>query len=150
VAYIGPAGNVGQPGDERLAGFREALSKAGLNAQDAPVVLGEHKEILKAVEKLLSQPASRRPTAFVGFMDYFARLGADAARARGLRVPEDVSVVGFGNGLAEDKTLNLDSIAFDEVEMGRMAYTLWKSNARGLVRRHAGRLVVRGSVAGTR
>jgi DNA-binding LacI/PurR family transcriptional regulator len=150
LAYIGPAGNVGQPGDERLAGFREALSKAGLDAQDAPVVLGEHKEILKAVEKLLSQAASRRPTAFVGFMDYFARLGADAARARGLRVPEDVSVVGFGNGLAEDKTLNLDSIAFDEVEMGRMAYTLWKSNARGLVRRHAGRLVVRGSVAGTR
>ena len=61
-----------------------------------------------------------------------------------------VSVVGFGNGLAEDKSLNIDSISFDEVEMGRMAYTLWKSKARGLVRRHAGRLVVRGSVAGTR
>jgi DNA-binding LacI/PurR family transcriptional regulator len=147
LAYVGPSGTVGQPGDERLAGFREALSKAGLDAQSAPVILGEHKDLLASIQKLLSRGAGKRPTAFVGFMDYFAKLAGDAARNCGLRVPEDVSIVGFGNSMAEDSTLAIDSIAFDEVEMGRMAYLLWRSNARGLVRKHAGRLVVRGTVA---
>ncbi len=146
LAYIGPAGNVGQPGDERLAGFRAALEAAGLNPQSAPVVLGDYDAVLEALKKMLAQNAAKRPTAFVGFMDAYAKLAADAARSCGLRVPEDVSVVGFGNGPTEDVGA-IDTLAFDEIEMGRMAYTLWKSKARGLVRRHAGRLVVRGSVA---
>jgi GntR family transcriptional regulator of arabinose operon len=144
LAFVGPAGNVGQPGDERLNGFREALTRAGLDAQKAPVILGDYRELPQALQKTLSAPAAKRPTAFVGFSDEFAKMARQAAQSCGLRVPEDVSVVGFG-GHADDPA-SLDTIVFDEIEMGRMAYVLWKSNARGLVRRHSGRLVVRGSV----
>ena len=145
LAYVGPAGNVGQPGDERLSGFREALTRAGLDMQKAMVILGDDRELPEAFQKIFAAPAARRPTAFVGFSDEFAKLARQAAQCCGLQIPGDVSVVGFG-GHADDAD-PLDTIVFDEVEMGRMAYTLWKSNASGLVRRHSGRLLVRGSVA---
>ena len=146
LAYLAPAGNVGQPGDERLNGFRQALSNAGLDPQKASVIQADFKDFIPLLETLLKQPASRRPTAFVGFSDDHARLACSAAQRCGLRTPQDISVVGFGGSLDGDGT-PIDSIEFEEVEMGRIAYTLWKSNARGLVRRHSGRLVVRGSVA---
>jgi GntR family transcriptional regulator of arabinose operon len=144
LAYVAPAGMVGQPGDERLNGFRQALADAGLDHKKATVIQAVYNESIPLIQKLLTQPASSRPTAFVGFSDDHARLAITAAHNCGLRKPGVVSVVGFGGTI--DGAEAIDSVEFDEVEMGRTAYTLWKSNAKGLVRRISGRLVVRGSV----
>ena len=81
--------------EERLHGFRAALSAAGLlpdpelvRYTDWQIPAGE-----QAAEELLSHPDP--PTAIFGFNDNVAIGALNAARRRGLRVPEDLSIVGF-------------------------------------------------------
>lgn len=148
LAYVGPVGNVGLPGDERLNGFHQALSEHNLEPASPPILIspyGANEQIKSALS------TTARPTAFVGFMDHYLVPVAHVARELGLRVPEDVSLIGFGDGLRREPypPFEVDSIAFDEVAMGRTAYALWKSGAKGLVKRHSGKLLTRGSVSRT-
>lgn len=54
-----------------------------------------HDELLE----ILKQPADTRPTGMIAFSDTEAVGICDAARALGLRVPEDLSVVGFDDNI---------------------------------------------------
>jgi DNA-binding LacI/PurR family transcriptional regulator len=148
LAYVGPSGNVGSPGIERLEGFRQGLTQAGLDVTDAPVILGWGDDLGRQIKALLARPVEVRPTAFVGFMDLDLVWAWEAARETGLRVPENIGLVGFGDNLIREAhpPLVMDSIAFDEVGMGRTAYELWKSGAKGLVKRQPGSLIIRGSI----
>src|SRR5439155_8996221 len=80
---------------ERLAGYREAMAGAGLDVAPQYVRGGEFTEAgaQRAMRELLD--LERPPSAVFACSDQMA-LGAYRALAeRGLRVPEDVSVVGF-------------------------------------------------------
>lgn len=80
---------------ERLRGYRAALDAAGLRFNPALVVPGLfHEESgLMAVERLID--SRERFTAIFAANDQMA-FGANLAlHRRGLRVPEDVSIVGF-------------------------------------------------------
>jgi DNA-binding LacI/PurR family transcriptional regulator len=82
----------------RAAGFWAAAGRHGL--ADAWAASGLVPEVgvgagLEVGRRLLS--ARRRPTAVFGFNDYTAIGVIRAARAEGLRVPEDLSVIGFDN-----------------------------------------------------
>lgn len=88
---------------ERLAGYRRALADAGITPDPGLIWQGasvttfgdaEGAELGRSgAHHLLSMP--KRPTAVLTINDMYA-LGAYAgARDLGLRVPEDVSVVGF-------------------------------------------------------
>jgi DNA-binding LacI/PurR family transcriptional regulator len=89
---------------ERLAGYREALEAAEIEPREAWTHLAGDGERMpsredgaSALEHWLSMPKEERPTAVVAGNDTIA-LGLIAeARKRGLRVPEDLSVVGFDN-----------------------------------------------------
>ena len=78
--------------DARAQGFRSAAARYGLTT---PSVITEPEEIIG----LLALPVGQRPTAFFVHNDYAAIVLMDLARNAGLRVPEDISVVGFDNGL---------------------------------------------------
>ncbi|HEY2675114.1 MAG TPA: LacI family DNA-binding transcriptional regulator [Rugosimonospora sp.] len=79
----------------RLAGYRAALERAGIDPDPDLVQRGDfyHDSALRSALRLLDLPEP--PTAIVTGNDEQA-LGVYAAvRQRGLRVPEDLSVVGF-------------------------------------------------------
>jgi DNA-binding LacI/PurR family transcriptional regulator/GrpB-like predicted nucleotidyltransferase (UPF0157 family) len=92
---------------DRLAGHRAALATAGLEARSTPATDGAsgsaHQSVVvarfsradgeRAARELLA--AEPRPTAIVTGNDLQALGVLDAARSLGLRVPEDLSVVGF-------------------------------------------------------
>ena len=79
----------------RFDGHRAALESAGLTADPALTREGTFysESGFLAAEQLLSLPA--RPTAIVAGSDQMAFGVSEAARRGGLRVPDDLSVVGF-------------------------------------------------------
>jgi DNA-binding LacI/PurR family transcriptional regulator len=145
IGYIGPSGDVGQPCEERLAGFRAALETAGLDPASATVLCGNETQLRAASHDVLGRDAASRPTAFVGFSTDYLRYVVEASQSLRLTIPGDLSIVGFG-GLIEGQP-PMDSVEFDEVAMGRMAFDLWKSKAKGLVKKQPAKLVKRGSSA---
>lgn len=83
---------------EMLRGYHQTLASHGIEARDELVqegTLAEASKVYEAVEKILQ--ADPKPTAFVTGDDSIAIMVANSLRAKGLRVPEDVSVVGFGD-----------------------------------------------------
>ena len=110
---------------ERLNGYRSALAAAGVLA--APDLVVESDFSIESGEaaaaSLLDLP--ERPTAIFGFNDNVAIGVLRAAEARGLTVPDDLSVLGFDDseqsGLV---TPALTTVRQPLAEMGRMAVSL--------------------------
>ncbi len=91
----------GPPGvrcsEERLDGYRAALGRAGLPLDQALVQEGDFytEGGRRGAAKLLD--LADPPTAIFAGSDQQARGVYDEAHARGLRIPDDLSVVGFDN-----------------------------------------------------
>ena len=84
--------------EERRQGYRLTMRRHGLLVDPAWMkvsadVYADHGR--KAAHELLALAPDRRPTAVFGVNDPIAETVADVARQLGLRVPEDLSVVGF-------------------------------------------------------
>ncbi|GII82130.1 LacI family transcriptional regulator [Sphaerisporangium siamense] len=112
-AYVSPSGR-------RLAGFRAGLADAGHDLPEGAVRFARHgvAPAAEAAAALLSGPG--RPTAVFAADDVLAAGVLKAARALGLRVPEDVAVAGFDDGeLAE--ALELTTVRQPLEESGRAA-----------------------------
>jgi LacI family transcriptional regulator len=79
----------------RLDGYRSALDRAGVAADPALIRYGnfEHEGGFARAVELLRQPG--RPTAIFAGSDQQAFGVYEAARQHGLRIPDDLSVVGF-------------------------------------------------------
>jgi LacI family transcriptional regulator len=79
----------------RLDGFRAGLERAGIPVDPALICPGDFtfESALEAATGMLALPD--RPTAIFASSDMQALGVYEAARRSGLRVPEDVSVVGF-------------------------------------------------------
>jgi LacI family transcriptional regulator len=137
----------------RLHGYRAALENAGIPADPDLVSDGRfhYDDGLAAGARFLE--LSRPPTAIFAGSDAKALGVLEAARRRGLRVPDDLSVVGFDDTvLAELATPSLTTVRQPLQDMGRVAL-------RRLLRLIAGEpldshhvelatdLVVRGSTA---
>jgi DNA-binding LacI/PurR family transcriptional regulator len=83
------------PAQERLQGFREAMTAAGLPQREEWERSGgfDRSASLVAAREILSAP--ERPTALVFASDQGALAGYAVAGQLGLRVPDDVSIIGF-------------------------------------------------------
>jgi LacI family transcriptional regulator, galactose operon repressor len=111
--------------EERRRGYLGALAGAGI-VPDADLMVEADFEIAGGVE------AARRvfdladpPTAIFAFNDNLAIGAIQAAQERGLRVPEDLSVVGFDDTeVTTIVTPSLTSIRQPLAEMGRTAVSL--------------------------
>lgn len=79
----------------RETGYRDALAAAGLPVDEALIRVGDYRsEATRApMSELLG--LADRPTAVFAANDISAIAAMEVARAAGLRVPEDLSVVGF-------------------------------------------------------
>ena len=138
---------------ERLDGYRAALAEATVEI-DPTLVLAGNFEIAggrDAASQLLHR--RRRPTAIFAFNDNLAIGALHAAREHGVRVPEELSIVGFDDGeLAAAVTPALTTVRQPLPEMGRVAVDrltrlLEGRSVEALRVELATRLVVRASTA---
>jgi DNA-binding LacI/PurR family transcriptional regulator len=110
---------------DRIAGYAEALAEQGLGLDALRIV--EARNDRAAAARTADQLLAAEPglTAILGMSDVLALAALDAARARGLRVPQDLSVVGFddiADAAASDPPLT--TVAQPAVEKGRVAARL--------------------------
>jgi LacI family transcriptional regulator len=138
--------------DTRLAGYAAPLARLGLLPEPAlirHVTEPNEQQGFAAAQDLLAGP--ELPTAIVAFNDKMAVGAWRAALARGLRVPADVSIVGFDDlEISRATEPMLTTVRQPLAEMGRMAVNLLSRLLEGheLDALHvelATELVVRGS-----
>jgi len=82
---------------DRLSGIKSVLQEQGITLEDSLVVGGEYSMEAgeKGARELLSHP--NKPTAIFCFNDDIAIGAIHEIKKHGLRVPDDISVVGFDN-----------------------------------------------------
>lgn len=119
VAAIGGTAHQ-QYSQARLDGFRSALAASDPGADAVPVRYGNwnRADAAGAARRLLDHPAV--PTAIFACSDLMALGVFDAAAERGLRIPRDLSVVGFDD-LPEAGWLDLTTIRQPVREMAESA-----------------------------
>lgn len=99
LAFLGDTTDLGAfailPITQRLAGFKKGISKAGLTLPEDFICTAHYdvRDAEKKVKPLLSRPD--RPTAIFCATDLQALGVVNQARQLGLRVPEDLAVLGF-------------------------------------------------------
>ncbi|MBD1569561.1 HTH-type transcriptional repressor PurR [Aliivibrio sp. S10_S31] len=84
---------------ERVRGFERAHADANLSFNPEWILEGDFEcaSASKAVDKILSIEESKRPTALFCFNDIMALAAISKIQQSGLRVPEDISVIGYDN-----------------------------------------------------
>ncbi len=124
VGFVGAAtGSVTV--DDRLEGYRNALREFGLPYREQHVVLQDfrrqtgHRTILQMID------GGDYPRAVFAENDLLAIGIVQGIRERGLRVPEDIAVVGFDDiPIAGMQEVRLTTIAQPKQMMGRIAVEL--------------------------
>lgn len=119
-------------GRDRLAGYTEALAARGI-AFDPALVSDLGSSYLAGrdgAHALLDLPEP--PTGLVCYNDRMALGALDAARERGLRVPDDLSIVGFDNdSFVENLFPALTTAELPHEAMARLAVEQILQLARG-------------------
>lgn len=127
IAFVDTIDDAVRPiaADLRLAGYREVLGDAGIEMDPAWHVHGETSAHggRAAVEQLLELPGDRRPTAIFCFNDRMAAGAYTAVHRRGLRIPDDLSIIGYDDQqlIAAELDPPLTTVALPHYEMGRWA-----------------------------
>lgn len=118
---------------ERVRGYRQALRAADL-AYDPELVVGvphfERGDGYAAMQQLLALPSP--PDAVFCFNDLMAVGAVRACAEAGVRVPEDVAVIGF-DGIAETRYANpsISTISPDLTHLARRALEILVSRIDG-------------------
>jgi LacI family transcriptional regulator len=104
----------------RLRGYRDALENVGVEIDDDLIVPGDFIQptACHSTRRLLSM--KNPPTAIFAANDQSAMGAYQAANELGVRIPDDLSVVGFDN-ISEAKYMGLTTIDQFLDEMGYMA-----------------------------
>jgi DNA-binding LacI/PurR family transcriptional regulator len=120
--------------EQRMAGYREALAAAGRDPDRPPVLRGDYRQAsgYAAAREALAARSGERPTAFVCANDLMALGVIEYCRDHGLRVPADVSVVGFDDvPLASLLVPSLTTVRQSAADMGRRALELLLAQVSG-------------------
>ena len=83
--------------EQRLAGYREAFAAAGRDPDELVVAVGDYRQRsgFDQAHVLLDVDPDIRPTALLCANDLMAIGALEYCKSVGLRVPDDVSIVGF-------------------------------------------------------
>jgi LacI family transcriptional regulator len=104
----------------RLSGYKDALKNAGLEIEEELIVPGDFVQVTAYHSTLKLLSSKKPPTAIFAANDQSAMGVYQAAEELGVRIPEDLSVVGFDN-IAEAKYMGLTTIDQSLDEMGYIA-----------------------------
>jgi DNA-binding LacI/PurR family transcriptional regulator len=121
IAYMGDRFGL-HSDEERCAGYKESIAEAGIPFDPQLVINGDSgaENAIPAMRQLLSLPDP--PTAVFCYNDMQAYGAMRAARERGVRVPADISIVGFDDLFLSSYTdPPLTTIRQPKQEMGREA-----------------------------
>ena len=123
AAITGPTGLMAP--QERARGYNAALAAAGVRPDPALVIESEFDVLGGSVAASALFDLAERPTAIFAFSDQLAIGAMQTAFARNLRVPEDVSIVGFDD-TAESELFRpaVTTVRQPLAEMGRMGVSL--------------------------
>ena len=96
ACITGPSSSI-TPSADRMPGYRQALEDMGIPFHEELVCLGDFhaRTGMEITEQLLKLPSP--PTAIFACNDLMALGALRAVNKAGLRVPEDLSIVGFDN-----------------------------------------------------
>jgi len=117
---------------ERIRGYRHALEEANLPYDESLVLVSDFtvEGGKRCTKQLLDLPEP--PTAIFACNDLLAIGAVQAAREQGLRIPDDLSVVGFDNTiLATIIDPPLTTVAQPIRDMGRQVMDLLVQEVRG-------------------
>ncbi|HSY19861.1 MAG TPA: LacI family DNA-binding transcriptional regulator [Candidatus Acidoferrales bacterium] len=136
---------------ERFEGYRRALREAGLQPDDKFVFQSGNtiEDGVNAALQMLNENC--HPTAIQAVSDLVAIGAAETLLQQGIRIPEDVSIAGFGNILlAEHFRVPLTTVRQPKLRLGHAAVEMMMSLIKGesiQTRRLPAELVERKSTA---
>jgi len=134
---------------QREKGYRQALYEAQLLMPPefeaiAPPLLDTEQSLTVAVNELLDLP--QPPDAIFAYNDAAAQVVVRVCAQRGVRVPEDIALVGFDDiDAAAWMTPPLTTIAVDKQQLGREALMMLLQDEETANRLNPVKLIVRGS-----
>jgi LacI family transcriptional regulator len=115
----------------RFDGYRSGLELSGLRFREDLVVEGTSDEGGGAAAMARLLDLRPRPTAVFVFSDTLARGAVRAALEAGVRVPEEISIMGFGDlPLATSEAPHLTTMRVDCARMGEAAVRLLLQRVR--------------------
>lgn len=132
----------------KLRGYADALSAVGISIHDVPIVEAFPPSPFAELGAALLLDRAPKATAVLAMADKNALTVLQEARTRGIRVPQDLSVIGFDD--VEDAataTPPLTTIAQQIAEKGRIAARMLFRGALPRQKTLPVMLVMRGSVA---
>ena len=118
--------------EQRIRGFRRALAEAGLEGRELPappnVTLMRQWSYETALE-LLKGPL---PDAIFAYSDMTALKVLEAAEERGVRIPEDLSMVGYDNiAFGALHRIHLTTVSQHKYQQGQIAVERLLANIHG-------------------
>jgi LacI family transcriptional regulator len=146
--FAGPAAS--PAAQERLEGYRRALRDAHVEPDDRLVFVAGNsiEDGQKTALQMLNEEA--HPTAIQGFNDLVAIGAASVLLNQGVKIPQDISVTGFGNTLlAEHFRVPLTTMRQPKFRLGVAAMEMMVKLLRGdpaESRRMDAEIITRGSV----
>jgi LacI family transcriptional regulator len=119
IGYIGGRAEL-ESASRRLKGYRDALEKAGIPIDEALIASGDYttETGISGARKLLT--LEKPPSAIFASNDQMAMGVYQVAEEMGLRIPGDLSVIGFDN-ITESKYMGLTTVDQFISEMGYVA-----------------------------
>jgi LacI family transcriptional regulator len=118
----------------RKRGYLAALEAAGVPSDEALIVPAgfDHRDGYIAMQTLLQLPPDRRPTAVFAANDLCAEGVLHALREAGLRVPQEVAVIGYDDTWFAAMTQpQLTSVHMPIYEMGMLATQMLIAQVEG-------------------
>ncbi len=123
-----------EPARARQSGIEKALGEAGVSLRPEwcftsfPNMDGG----FQAMSALLALALGTRPTAVIAYNDMMALGALNAVRAHHLRVPEDISIVGFDDiAIAAHANPPLTTVAQPKYSMGKLAMQILRQMIQG-------------------
>lgn len=138
---------------QRVEGYQQALFEAGMTLSadyviDVPPVKDIEQELAAGMESLLALP--QPPDAIFAYNDVAALVAMRACARKGLRVPQDIAIVGFDDiDAAAWAHPPLTTVAVDKRELGQDAFHLLQNEERERNLLLPVRLIVRESSVGS-
>ena len=131
IAFFGSPSHLAISNNRRM-GYEDALRKNGLPVDKELIkICDTYTEALRLTPELLSLP--NRPDAFFAVNDETAIGVLNVVKAKGLRIPDEVSICGFtNNSLAEVSDPLLTSVDQHGYELGAIAMRLLIERLNGV------------------